>query len=245
MGSKGVQEHRLKTQTDVGYNSRSTWFWRNSLIPWSTRKSPSVKMVLSTFSLQVVTRIKGGKIYQNILLNPLCIEGIPHWLLSFLWFLFYRFLKKLWGIIQNPDVKEGKKKKHWEMTESRLNNISICWSIETGKNEQKLLRICENWHLSQYPTWMMELALCTCVWESTAYLVGFCGGTPHAGYWKWWWHCGQHWSDHSESIVPHLGATGFEKEPSYTITSLGTSPVWWVPWSMASDRGTLVWKVED
>lgn len=141
--------------------------------------------------------------------------------------------------------RRKKKKKHWEMTESRLNNISICWSIETGKNGQKLLRICENWHLSQYPTWMMELALCTCVWESTAYLVGFCGGTPHAGYWKWWWHCGQHWSDHSESIVPHLGATGFEKEPSYTITSLGTSPVWWVPWSMASDRGTLVWKVED
>lgn len=103
-------------------------------------------MVLSTFSLQVVTRIKGGKIYQNILLNPLCIEGIPHWLLSFPWFLFYHFLKNLWGIIQNPDVKEGKKKQHWEMTESRLNNISICWSIETGKNGQKIIK--DIWQLA-------------------------------------------------------------------------------------------------
>ena len=84
-----------------------------------------------------------------------------------------------------------------------------------------------------------------CVGELTAYILGFCGETQHTSYWKWWWHCGQDWSDHSESVVLHLGATGFEKEPSYTITFLGTSPVWWVPWSMASDQGTLVWKVED
>lgn len=102
-------------------------------------------MVLSTFSLQVVTRIKGGKIYQNILLNPLCIEGIPHWLLSFPYSSSITSEESL-RHNSEPRCQRRKKKNNIEMTESRLNNISICWSIETGKNGQKIIK--DIWQLA-------------------------------------------------------------------------------------------------
>lgn len=37
------------------------------------------------------------------------------------------------SLMHNSEPRCQRRKRNWEMTESRLNNVSICWSVETGK----------------------------------------------------------------------------------------------------------------